>query len=272
MCITPGKRARYSTIFASWFGFGLCLFLATLTPRDLLAQNDTLRSVPDFYSRPSGILNPDSSAQTGSFWRKPVAVGLSTGTKGLLGIDLAIEIVAQLQARLGFSYLQYELNNYLLPLEDYGYGGEDLLFSGAIQQNQIELLLEFAFANDFLRLISGAAIHLDNNMSGEGILRDSLDYQDVRISPKEVGYVRGDVTFPNAVSPYLGIGIGRAIPRKRVGVSVEAGAFYRGEPQVKLQASNLLRNNINNEDALQEALSFWQWWPVLNLRLAYRFQ
>ena len=102
------------------------------------------------------------------------------------------------------------------------------------------------------------------------VAADSLDFEDITISPDEVGFIKGDVSFENMISPYVGIGFGRAVPQRRVGISLDIGAYYKGSPDVMLEATNLLRNNVNNEQTIEDAISFIQWWPVVSLRLAVK--
>ena len=250
------------------------LFFAFLTP-NLQAQD-----IPDFFRRPSNTKNDKSpkkdgmvidamgnAADTSKNSGVPLsfAIGLSAGTNAFIGGDVAIRIANHVNLRAGYNYLEYTFSESSVDLD-----GETLLFKGNLDQTNMEVLAEYAFAKDKIRIVAGAAYTFNNVMSGEGILADSLAYEDIIITPDEVGFVKGTVSFANMISPYIGIGFGKAIPSKRVGVSLDVGTYYKGSPDVMLEASNLLRNNVNNEQTIEDAMSFIKWWPVVSLRVAVK--
>ena len=94
--------------------------------------------------------------------------------------------------------------------------------------------------------------------------------EDIEVSPEEVGFIKGTIQMGSKLSPYFGLGFGRAVPRKRVGIGLDLGTYYKGRPRVDLEATSLLRNNVNNEQVLEDALSFVRWWPVVSFRLAVK--
>jgi hypothetical protein len=73
------------------------------------------------------------------------------------------------------------------------------------------------------------------------------------------------------VSPYLGLGLGRIVPWKRLSVGLDAGAYFRGKPKTELNATGLLKTNENNQQTLQNNLENKRIWPALNLRVGLRF-
>ena len=60
-----------------------------------------------------------------------------------------------------------------------------------------------------------------------------------RIQPDEKGFVSG-LLRTGAVRPFVGIGFGSAIPRKRVGVTFDLGAEYIGGIEVRTDARNVM--------------------------------
>ena len=56
-----------------------------------------------------------------------------------------------------------------------------------------------------------------------------LRYEDIVITPNDDGSFDGKLVMGNTIKPYLGIGIGRTIPKNRVGVRFELGMVYQGK-------------------------------------------
>jgi len=74
----------------------------------------------------------------------------------------------------------------------------------------------------------------------------------------------------NSVKPYLGIGFGRAIPRSRVGVSFEIGAFYQGTPKFAGNSNNV-QDLIDTElTGVTEVIKQFPIFPVISLKLNVR--
>jgi hypothetical protein len=92
----------------------------------------------------------------------------------------------------------------------------------------------------------------------------------------------------NSFKPYLGIGFGRAVPRKRIGLQLDLGVQFWGKPELQSNFSyvdrqtgeNVTRyeaikkNRITNQDKdyqdLKDAVKTIQKigvYPVLNLRI-----
>ncbi len=253
--------------------FLYCIFFGT---NPLSAQEG---EIPDFFTRPSSItgeepyLFPLDSTYQDSIRRskrKSMAIGISSGTKGFFGLDVAMRIIPNVNVRLGYNNLNYKAEDWQVNLSSLDFGENDFLVDAEVHQDNIELLVEYALLNDHLRVVGGIAYHLSNQLRGNGILAEPVNFQDVVASPDDVGYFEADLAFENAISPYIGLGVGRLIPHKFFTVNADFGAYYRGVPQVDLEATNLLSANVQNEEQLEENLAFAKWWPVVAIRLGFR--
>ena len=95
------------------------------------------------------------------------------------------------------------------------------------------------------------------------LIDESKGYQ---LSGKDIADLRGAIEV-NSVKPYLGIGFGRAIPRSRVGVSFEIGAFYHGTPKLTSDNPNV-QKLIDNELAdVSDVLKNIPVYPVISFKL-----
>jgi hypothetical protein len=88
----------------------------------------------------------------------------------------------------------------------------------------------FLLPSEKLKITFGVAFHPNKNLSVQASLRD-FRYHDVVYTPTELGMVTANWHYKNKLSPYVGVGLGRSIPKKRFRVSVEAGVYYMGDWQ-----------------------------------------
>jgi hypothetical protein len=103
-------------------------------------------------------------------------------------------------------------------------------------------------------------------------------YNEALIVNEEKGYqltgndlvgMKGALTA-NSVKPYLGIGFGRAVPKSRVGVNFEIGAFYQGTPKF-VSANGNVQNLIDAElTGVTEVIKNFPVYPVISLKLNIR--
>lgn len=199
----------------------------------------------------------------------PASLGLNFGSKGIIGIDLALEITPKINLRFGFNYLNVAVNGYDIYMEQFDIY---LTADASVKQTNLEVLAQYALFNKKLRHIkleAGFGYFFLNQLNGRIQLRDTYPWQEIELTPEEIGYGEGEFSFKSPISPYLGITIGNIIPKKRLAASVQLGTFYKGKPQVKINATNLVRHNNENEEVIQNGLASYRWWPVVSLRLAY---
>jgi|GEM_PF-2204508 len=207
----------------------------------------------------------------------PVSIGLNVGTKALAGIDATLAISPKANLKLGYNYFKLAFRDIdintgkLLNGRAAGMEQFDVFISVDvdINQNNLELLMEQSIFMEKLRIVFGVGYFFKNTLSGKIQLRDNVPFNEIELTPEEVGFAKGSISFKSPFSPFLGIGIGNAIPKKRVGFSVNIGTFYKGKPQLNVEATNLVRNNGENEKIIEDGLSSYRWWPVLSFRVAY---
>ena len=95
------------------------------------------------------------------------------------------------------------------------------------------------------------------------------------LEPNKDGVIKTSVEV-NALRPYIGIGFGRAVPTKhRFACNFDLGFQFWGTPKVYLEGDNgktrLEKSDLDPESAKAlKKLSETTFWPVLNVRCAYR--
>ena len=92
------------------------------------------------------------------------------------------------------------------------------------------------------------------------------------------GDINGGVKVKN-VRPYLGLGFGRLIPKKRVGFRFELGAQFQGKPKVyymdngnEIDALDKYKDNIDDgtKDDISKVMDWLRVYPVLKFSIRGR--
>lgn len=224
----------------------------------------------------SGSLSPlfaqDAPVKKGliRFREWQYALGVSLGSKGA-GADMAFRVRPSWHLRAGLNYLHGSFGQQAFDLGSFGLSGNNWLFSGKIRQHSAEIMIDYAVLHEQIRAVVGLAIHPGNRINGTFVLRDSVQFNEVKIAPEEMGQIDASLRYGHLASPYLGVGLGRVVPWRRLSVGLDAGAYFRGKPSTDLQATGLLETNDNNRQQLQNNLQNKRIWPALNLRIGLRF-
>lgn len=200
-----------------------------------------------------------------------IGVGVGYGTEGL-GFDVAIPLTQYVQVRAGLNFFP---NIKFHETTDVQYVGESPL--GGEQQIDGEVRLDAKFGRTYGDLkfdvypfgnrgnffvtaglsFGGADLVSIKGHSDEAAMAGALaknygvNIGDYDIPFDENGDIKGGVKVKK-VRPYLGLGFGRLIPKKRIGFRFEMGAQFQGKPKVYAgDIDNVLENKTIN-DALDE--------------------
>lgn len=92
------------------------------------------------------------------------------------------------------------------------------------------------------------------------------------IKPNKNGSIDAKIEMGSGVKPYFGIGLGRSVPKKRVGLKFDLGLLYQGKPEIS--SPNLVKGDLNDyiKDSkdLKDYEGYFSFWPILNLQLTIR--
>lgn len=96
-------------------------------------------------------------------------------------------------------------------------------------------------------------------------------FGEILLTPEQVGEMDIELAY-GGMAPFLGIGFGRSIPNKRIGLGLEVGSYYIGSPWVNMNASELLEPSASaeQEKSLEESFRTLSWLPAVKFRLAVR--
>ena len=239
-----------------------------------------------------------------------MSVGLGLGTTGIsvdvaapicpyvavrAGADILPDIKFRPALDLGFNQeikdFVYKWFNERLP--------DKIDFDGKLKYTAGHLLFDvYPFKNSSFHVTAGAYLGNKelvnmNTLGYEFLLKTIYDYNHSEIreewglgkigvklgnyflEPDKEGMINATVEV-NALRPYIGVGFGRAIPTKhRFACNFDLGFQFWGTPKVYLEGDNgktqLDKSDLDPESAKAlKKLSETTFWPVLNVRCAYR--
>ncbi len=216
-------------------------------------------------------ITPSATTIVAPVQKKNIAIGLNIGTKGFVGIDATMHLNRFFNARIALNYANYHYKNDAFKPPVSELEGRQFHLEADYLQSNIELLGEFMpFKGGGLRLVAGAGYFPKNKLYFHGIANKSYLLNDVELDPEEIGGGTAVWTFKSPISPYLGLAFGRAVPRKRLGFSMELGTYFKGSPTIDINATGSLRENDRNEPYINRNFSHFKYLPTISMRLAYR--
>ncbi|MBF4455405.1 MULTISPECIES: ornithine uptake porin CarO [Acinetobacter] len=160
--------------------------------------------------------------------------------------------------------LDMENNNTYLNAELYPWGASENAFARSLYVAAGVAYLD----NDYdlqKRTSAGRTLSINNN-----------DYEVVDASKD--GGVTGKMSYKNDIAPYVGFGLNAPV-YKNIGVFGEVGAYYTGNPDVKLDAYNL--KAVTGAKPIDQAVAdeqdkiankgSYEWMPVGKVGVSFKF-
>lgn len=224
-----------------------------------------------------------------------LGLGVSVGTDGI-GFDLATPVSDYAALRAGLSFwpkVKYSTN---IDINDNNATLEpNVDIEGKLNIFDFKVLADFyPFKKSSFHLTTGVFFGKEELVTATNtsmFIKDPSKYGNLglmlgkyRISTDRNGYIKADGKV-NGVKPYVGLGFGRAVPKKhRLSVSCDLGVQFWGTPQLgamtkddwgneyyhKFKSSDLDEYDDEDlKDALDKAEKFTVF-PVLNIRISGR--
>ncbi len=227
-------------------------------------------------------------------------VGVSAGTTGF-GVSVTTPLCNHLSLWAGlatapfsykFSYNDFDFNA-LLPSK-FGMPSSvvdrlnavELQLKGELQKTLGHVLFDFVpfwrgnssffitaglyFGTGKLITVSGRfddRTMTDLKDCGVDITKIPVEIGDVKVLTNPDGSVSADLKV-RSVKPYVGLGFGRPIPRRRVGFRFELGALFHGSP--KIVSKNLMEENFDELNDVNKFLRDFSIYPHLNFQVTVR--
>ncbi len=217
-----------------------------------------------------------------------LAVGLNVSTIGI-GVDVATPITKYVMLRGGVSFMPGIMINTDVDVEvndPTGLRGAypaRLAMEGSLKRTQGEVVASiYPFPRFPFFISAGAYWGGEKLMTIQGHSDELKNY--IALG-NQAGIAIGDYVLPvdengnvsgglkvKAVRPYVGIGFGRVVPKKRLGFSGELGVQVHGTPEVYTDYGNLdqLISELELDDDFTKIIDKLTVYPVLKLRLTGR--
>ncbi|MGG5505618.1 MULTISPECIES: hypothetical protein [unclassified Myroides] len=221
-------------------------------------------------------------------------LSIATGLSSLgFSVELATPISNKFFIRTGINTFNYSTRTHAVQLND-PYGalhhafGQDVAYNmrGRAKNTHVHLLLDFYPLKKGLLYLSTGLYFGRTILSAHGIIANSdgspaqlqggaewpnLVFNDQKLDITN-GRLDGELILGNFVKPYIGIGLGRAIPKKRFGVKLEMGLLLAGDYVIK-QNGHRLDQTLKKEHNFEAADSYLNWfrfYPMAKAQLSYR--
>ncbi|MTG96743.1 MULTISPECIES: hypothetical protein [Myroides] len=221
-------------------------------------------------------------------------LNISAGISTLgLTIEAATPLAPHLKIRAGLNYLNYNSSAQKLNIEDpqgyflnsFGYSPR-LEVEGRIKLFHAHALVDFYPNKEGVFFISGGFYFGRNTVSVKGGFIDdkgnpadilvghewpTLEY-DGNILDLNKGRLDAEMRLGNVVKPYLGIGVGRSVSMRRIGIKLEVGMLYQGDYTLKQNGQKVTTGkeaDARVEDT-QKYNEWLRWWPKAELKINYR--
>ena len=233
-----------------------------------------------------GVIAIASYAQNGLF--EKWSIGLNAGLYGY-GIQGATSLSPNFQARAGFDYMTFSYND-ALSFSTPELDTPDIKLKGELSEAKLTFP-NFKAMVDYYPVKNGifsitAGFYIGNNrITFDGQILDygqysshpKFGFEDIIIQPDIDGNFDFKLKMGSTIKPYFGLGLGKTIPKSRVGFRFELGVVYQGGFKVEsnnvVSADGLDRINeglFDKFDDLPVSKEILKLWPMMNFTLSYR--
>ena len=193
-----------------------------------------------------------------------VGLGVKAGTLGG-GVELSASLIENTRIRGGFNYFTFSFDSTI----------SDINYDFETDFNSLSLVLDWhPFGNSFF--LSGGAYFNNNSISVDGTVDDKIISSEI----SRLVSISGDVEF-QPVAPYAGLGWRSNNAETGWGVAFDIGVLFQGAPDVtrlRLNApvdvtsiADVKGFLAEQEEEIEDDLSWFQYYPVASLMLTYNF-
>lgn len=202
---------------------------------------------------------------------RKIGIGGGFGSNGASG-QLGFKVSDYLFLNAAYSNLQIEVGPLDLSTPELrqsatlNYGLEQTEFMVHVHpfKNWFKISVGASYALDMASRVSLTL--LDTVYAGEDG-NDPDDLGDFVLYPEDLGFVNIDF-IRNNISPYIGLGFGRAVPKKRVGMTLDMGMYYTGSYRIEAEDSGMLVYDEYQSQRLEDSIKSYQWLPKVQLTIS----
>ncbi len=191
-------------------------------------------------------------------------VGFKAGTLGL-GVEGRYQPLPTLDVRVGANVYDYDDTGSRAGVE----------YDSTLNLETFYATANLSFPLSPLRLTAGLFSN-GNEVNMTSLDSATFDIGGTTYTAADVGTLSSTTSFAST-SPYVGIGYDFELFGK-VGLNLDLGLLWQGEPEVSLIADGLLASDPTFQNALEaerqqleDDISDYKAWPVISLAFVYNF-
>lgn len=200
--------------------------------------------------------------------KMPMSVALAIGMSGA-GIEFGRSLSAsnRLFLKAGLSYIGYN------KLYNFEYNPKSTIkIDPDVRHGQAYAGINyFPFKKSTFYLTSGIGYLYSSKLKAVINTETGFVISDTEIAAEDFGKINIELQW-NKITPFVGLGFGRTVPKSRIGVGAEIGVYYLGSPQIHLDYTGILE--ITNIDEvlpkIQDNMKGYAYLPALNFKIRYR--
>jgi hypothetical protein len=198
---------------------------------------------------------------------KKNAISMSIGFPGI-GLGYARLINHHFSARVKVSGLEVDVDE-----KNVNFNDRKVDINGRFTTRIVDLWLDYLpFKKSSFKLVTGLSYLSSCKGSAHFIPAGPVMYGDIELGKDEIGeiYTKADWS---GITPYVGLGFGRAIPKNNFGVSFEVGGYFVEKSKFVFDGSKMLSPNTQREKESNEIRNFVDQFTVMPsfmLHLSYK--
>lgn len=189
------------------------------------------------------------------------SVQLHGGTQAF-GISVRYQFLPLLSARLGGSLGSVKISK---GIEFDNLSSDNTLKA---ELSNVHLWAELN-ALSWLRINAGFGYFFKLKAKAVTIPNESITQDGITLEPEEIGTLTTEMSYKK-FAPYIGLGLGRGIPKRRFNANVDLGTYYLSSPHVTMTGTEYLADNGHNGPVLERNMRDYRWLPVLQLNLSFK--
>ncbi len=194
-----------------------------------------------------------------------LGLGLKAGTLGL-GLEATWQPLPYLDVRVGANAYEFD--------DDGTQAG--INYDGTLDLESFYATGNFHFPVSPMRLTAGLYSNGNEFLMMNDDAAGTIEIGGIGYPASGIGTLTSVTSF-GSTSPYIGIGFDFSLAGK-VGMNLDFGVLWQGEPDVTLEADGLLALDPGFRDALavereqlEDEMSDFKAWPVVSLGFVYKF-
>jgi len=238
------------------------------------------------------LLTQQTTAQDEATTFKHVTFATGLTTLGF-NLELATPLSSHFLLKGGFNTYSYNTQSHRFNLND-PYGvlneafGQRVAYNMKAKLNNVHgnLVVDYYPFKGGLFYISGGFYFGKTKLSSQGTivnhdgspaqLQPPYFWPELEFNGQKLDITNGrldaELTLGNTIKPYVGLGLGRAIPKRRFGIKVELGLLYAGDYTLTQNGSPLKRieTKAHNFEEADTYIHWFKYYPMAKFQLQYR--